>query len=192
MSVSIMCGCEPSGPASDGRRCGQRPRGHGGALRSVVREPGGCDPLHPAAQAGSELPHHTLPSIAAIGPRCSTPTSSSPSHEVRQLTEEWLRAYNYERPHDRLGQVPPPDVSPEKGNCRSVYFRRVYLTGDLTVVRQPVAQTGSQQQLLLRYMRASSPYPMLHVVRDPASIPYYSETLLGGANASIDEPVPVK
>ncbi len=27
--------------------------------------------------------------------------------EVRQLTEEWLRTYNYERPHDSLGQVPP-------------------------------------------------------------------------------------
>ena len=28
-------------------------------------------------------------------------------HEVRQITRDWLRSYNEERPHDALGSLPP-------------------------------------------------------------------------------------
>ena len=28
-------------------------------------------------------------------------------HEVRQISREWLRSYNEERPHDALGSLPP-------------------------------------------------------------------------------------
>ncbi|TMP40004.1 integrase core domain-containing protein [Pseudoalteromonas rubra] len=27
--------------------------------------------------------------------------------QVREITEKWLEVYNYERPHDALGDMPP-------------------------------------------------------------------------------------
>jgi transposase InsO family protein len=33
--------------------------------------------------------------------------------QVREITEAWLETYSTERPHDSLGQVPPPDLSAE-------------------------------------------------------------------------------
>ena len=28
-------------------------------------------------------------------------------HEVRQMTQDWLRRYNHHRPHESLGRIPP-------------------------------------------------------------------------------------
>jgi hypothetical protein len=44
--------------------------------------------------------------------------------EVRAITDQWLRVYNQERPHDSLGRVPPLTFLPRPtiagkspGNC---------------------------------------------------------------------------
>jgi putative transposase len=45
--------------------------------------------------------------------------------EVQRLTDEWLRDYNEQRPHDALGRVPPatflarPPSPPESSNVVS-------------------------------------------------------------------------
>jgi putative transposase len=34
--------------------------------------------------------------------------------QVRTITEDWLREYNEERPHDSLGRVPPLTFMPRR------------------------------------------------------------------------------
>ncbi len=49
-------------------------------------------------------------------------------NEVQQLTDEWLRSYNEERPHRALGRRPPTYFLPRPSNPR-VQECRAYLTG---------------------------------------------------------------
>jgi hypothetical protein len=35
-------------------------------------------------------------------------------HQVRDITESWLREYNEERPHDSLGRLPPLTFMPRQ------------------------------------------------------------------------------
>jgi putative transposase len=42
--------------------------------------------------------------------------------EVRVTTEEWLRDYNTERPHDSLGRVPPLTFLPRRSSIREYSF----------------------------------------------------------------------
>lgn len=36
--------------------------------------------------------------------------------EVRQMTEQWKRYYNYERPHESLGNMTPMEYRKKKGD----------------------------------------------------------------------------
>jgi putative transposase len=42
--------------------------------------------------------------------------------EVRDVTAEWLRDYNIERPHDSLGRVPPLTFLPRATSIREYAF----------------------------------------------------------------------
>ena len=43
--------------------------------------------------------------------------------QVREITWEWMREYNEERPHDALGKVPPA-VYREAREARNSTFKR--------------------------------------------------------------------
>ena len=43
--------------------------------------------------------------------------------EVRQVTNEWLDDYNYERPHDSLGRVPPRTFLPRPNSPRESSYQ---------------------------------------------------------------------
>jgi putative transposase len=51
--------------------------------------------------------------------------------EVREWTSGWLSRCNTQRPHDRLGRVPPLAYRPRATTLPRVYFRTVYLTACL-------------------------------------------------------------
>jgi len=68
---------------------------------------------------------------------------ATPSNQVQEDAENWLRESNEERPHDSLGRVPPPDLPEEARHHPGVESRAACLTGS---VRKDCEETGGARK----------------------------------------------